>query len=196
MDNSKELQQALNELYCSVIKVMSLVNPDTVDSQMRREAIARAIDNLLLKLPNQQGNPVQQVMQQPEKQKNHVQQPVMPQPVPVPVSSPTETRYCNNPTTDDESDWVLRRASAAKKEGCFYKLNISGDTGTFEVMEISGNDLRTYISAIQTMLPEGAVKIEGETSNAKRLVTTAPGHIAKKSNYWKILDKATVRFCD
>ena len=63
-------------------------------------------------------------------------------------------------------------------------------------MEISGNDLRTYISAIQTMLPEGAVKIEGETSNAKRLVTTAPGHIAKKSNYWKILDKATVRFCD
>ncbi len=212
MDNS-ELYKALNELYCSVIKVMSLVDPGMVDEKMRHDAIARALDNFLRDFkqlsPSTPVSPSIPVSPSTPEPASTSESPLMPESVSTSESptfptipsgnvstSDVEVRYCFNPTTDVDNNWILRRASKQQRDDCFYKLTISGETGTFEIMDLEGSELDNYLAAKQNMLPEGAVGIQGDFATAKKLTTVTPGTIKKEGNSWRIVDKVIIKLSD
>lgn len=202
---NSELYKALNELYCCVIKVMSLVNPSMVDEKMRHEAITRALDNFLRDFqqmsttsePIQTPPPISDIITPKPPQIHSVSsQNTMTESISAQNIEPahsTEIKYCYSSTIGEDNDWILRRASKNQKEDWFYKLTITGDVGKFEIMDLDGDSLSFYLAGKDNMLPEGAVVVQGDITNAKKLTTIVPGTIVKKGTYWKITEKVTVK---
>lgn len=211
---------ALNNLYAATIEVMEAFQSESVDFEMRKKKIACLLENFLMGsttivdvapsqepihtvCSNENMNSVTQQNQEPNlsqevETSNQPTQPADDSYVSVvKAEGNTGIRYSVSPKKSDDN-WVFKRLSDKsqddKQDGYFYKINLEGDTGTFEFMHRDSDINKINFDEIMppkvVAVASGSVKRE----NAVEIVTIESGRLVKDGKSWRVTKPVTVQF--
>lgn len=207
--NSKQFQDALQNLTTAFFQFLDVVNPGGADREANIRYIAQSIQALAanmgaLPVVSANTHPVDSVSPQiePTATVQTVKEPVVAQTI-VPASSQNVNfpQYPNlgreQPSKIDEGVWGFKRLTEYD-ETQYFRFYIEGEDGMFDMRDISdpADWTRVYNSRNEIM-PSEVVVVEGDFSPSARLETIEKGVVhsegTRMRQYWHVIKPCRVK---
>lgn len=209
--NERQIK-ALNNLYVATVEVMNAFAPEMVTAEMRRETLARVLDNFLSGMSETRGsgveNPGLPIATDGNSGKTEGGNTVItgPSDPPVPLKSDSqitkgEERYTTVPknhgfkTLKKEED-KAEILNSDPETIFFYKFYITGDTGKYEIAPLDENQVKEFFARGSELLEGVAEVVPGseKPENTKRIQTVELGEVVKDGRTWKVVRPVKIKY--
>lgn len=202
--------KALNDLYMATVEVLNAFAPEMVTAEMRRETVARMLDNFLSGMyaggnttgGNSGGGNRPDEPKRPEPQPGPKPDPEPgPKPKPEPPQPEGEVRYAQAPVGAafkrlKDADARAEILQSDPEAVFFYKFYITDESGCFEISPLDGMQVKELIARASELL-DGVAEVvpESEKANtATRVVTVQRGEVVKNGRSWEITRPARIKY--
>lgn len=216
--NERQIR-ALNNLYAATVEVMNAFAPEMVTAEMRRETVARMLDNFLsgmndtrrdtsedTRKNNQHGEsedpmrPASEPGNDPD-EKQPIKDPNPPFEPSVEHIHDGEVRYAIGPVGGvfkrlKDADAKAELLQSDPETVFFYKFYISGERGAFEIAPLEDKQFKELVARSSELL-EGVTEVIAESEkaeNASRVITVQQGEVVKNGRAWEITQPARIKY--
>lgn len=202
--------KALNDLYMATVEVLNAFAPEMVTAEMRRETVARMLDNFLSDMyaggnttgGNSGGGNRPDEPKRPEPQPGPKPDPEPgPKPKPEPPQPEGEVRYAQAPVGAafkrlKDADARAEILQSDPEAVFFYKFYITDESGCFEIAPLDGMQVKELIARASELL-DGVAEVVPESEKADtatRVVTVQRGEVVKNGRSWEITRPARIKY--
>lgn len=202
--------KALNDLYMATVEVLNAFAPEMVTAEMRRETVARMLDNFLSGMyaggnttgGNRGGGNRPDEPKRPEPQPGPKPNPEPgPKPKPEPPQPEGEVRYAQAPVGGafkrlKDADARAEILQSDPEAVFFYKFYITDESGCFEISPLDGMQVKELIARASELL-DGVAEVVPESEKADtatRVVTVQRGEVVKNGRSWEITRPARIKY--
>ncbi len=202
--------KALNDLYMATVEVLNAFAPEMVTAEMRRETVARMLDNFLSGMNaggtimggNTGGGNRPDEPKRPEPQPGPKPDPEPgPKPKPEPPQPEGEVRYAQAPVGAafkrlKDADARAEILQSDPEAVFFYKFYITDESGCFEIAPLDGMQVKELIARASELL-DGVAEVVPESEKADtatRVVTVQRGEVVKNGRSWEITRPARIKY--
>ena len=202
--------KALNDLYMATVEVLNAFAPEMVTAEMRRETVARMLDNFLSGMyaggnttgGNSGGGNRPDEPKRPEPQPGPKPDPEPgPKPKPEPPQPEGEVRYAQAPVGGafkrlKDADARAEILQSDPEAVFFYKFYITDESGCFEISPLDGMQVKELIARASELL-DGVAEVVPESEKADtatRVVTVKRGEVVKNGRSWEITRPARIKY--
>lgn len=202
--------KALNDLYMATVEVLNAFAPEMVTAEMRRETVARMLDNFLSGMyaggnttgGNSGGGNRPDEPKRPEPQPGPKPDPEPgPKPKPEPPQPEGEVRYAQAPVGGafkrlKDADARAEILQSDPEAVFFYKFYITDESGCFEIAPLDGMQVKELIARASELL-DGVAEVVPESEKADtatRVVTVQRGEVVKNGRSWEITRPARIKY--
>lgn len=202
--------KALNDLYMATVEVLNAFAPEMVTAEMRRETVARMLDNFLSGMyaggnttgGNSGGGNRPDEPKRPEPQPGPKPDPEPgPKPKPEPPQPEGEVRYAQAPVGAafkrlKDADARAEILQSDPEAVFFYKFYITDESGCFEIAPLDGMQVKELIARASELL-DGVAEVVPESEKADtatRVVTVQRGEVVKNGRSWEITRPARIKY--
>lgn len=198
--NNFEFQQALEELYAAVLKLMRLCGKDILTDDMKCKELTARMTALMAEY-TQYTSDIQNCQSEKPASMNLSDNPIQPQQV-QPVTSSNKVFVGNRfavKAEEDGGEYLFRRTRDRIEDSDtdrYFILHIYSDnTGEFEMTDdIVGEKLQSLSDNKDFLLVNDVVKYSGSITATCRIVTKDKGQIIKKGKSWLITKPLEIEF--
>lgn len=198
--NNFEFQQALEELYAAVLKLMRLCGKDVLTDDMKCKELTARMTALMAEY-TQYTSGIQNCQSEKPASMNLSDNPIQPQQV-QPVTSSNKVFVGNRFAVKAEEgggEYLFRRTRDRIEDSDtdrYFILHIYSDnTGEFEMTDdIVGEKLQSLSDNKDFLLVNDVVKYSGSITATCRIVTKDKGQIIKKGKSWLITKPLEIEF--
>lgn len=208
--------KALNNLYMATVEVLNAFAPEMVTAEMRRETVARMLDNFLSGMNaggtitggNTGSNkPVGTKDNNPQPDKDSIKKsdndtdnyPILVNPLPPQPEG--EVRYAQAPVGAafkrlKDADARAEILQSDPETVFFYKFYITDESGCFEIAPLDGMQVKELIARASELL-DGVAEVVPESEKADtatRVVTVQRGEVVKNGRSWEITRPARIKY--
>lgn len=210
--------KALNDLYMATVEVLNAFAPEMVTAEMRRETVARMLDNFLSGMyaggnttggnsgggnrPDEPKRPEPQPGPKPDSEPGLKPDPEPgPKPKPEPPQPEGEVRYAQAPVGGafkrlKDADARAEILQSDPEAVFFYKFYITDESGCFEISPLDGMQVKELIARASELL-DGVAEVVPESEKADtatRVVTVKRGEVVKNGRSWEITRPARIKY--
>lgn len=202
--------KALNDLYMATVEVLNAFAPEMVTAEMRRETVARMLDNFLSGMNaggnntggNTGGGNRPDEPKRPEPQPGPKPDPEPgPKPKPEPPQPEGEVRYAQAPVGAafkrlKDADARAEILQSDPEAVFFYKFYITDESGCFEIAPLDGMQVKELIARASELL-DGVAEVVPESEkadSATHVVTVQRGEVVKNGRSWEITRPARIKY--
>lgn len=216
--------KALNDLYMATVEVLNAFAPEMVTAEMRRETVARMLDNFLSGMnaggnvtggnsgggnrPDETKRPDTKSGSDSDNKRDDDtgNDPILVDPVPKPElkSEPKpegEVRYAQTPIGGafkrlKDADARAEILQSDPEAVFFYKFYITDESGCFEISPLDGMQVKELIARASELL-DGVAEVVPESEKADtatRVVTVQRGEVVKNGRSWEITRPARIKY--
>lgn len=213
--------KALNDLYMATVEVLNAFAPEMVTAEMRRETVARMLDNFLSGMyaggnttggnsgggnrPDEPKGNEPQPDKDPDKKsdvEDIITDPEPPKPPIQPEPKPEgEVRYAQAPVGGafkrlKDADARAEILQSDPEAVFFYKFYITDESGCFEISPLDGMQVKELIARASELL-DGVAEVVPESEKADtatRVVTVQRGEVVKNGRSWEITRPARIKY--
>lgn len=193
--NTKQFQDALQNLSTAFIQFLNVVNPDAITREADILYISQSLRTLTSHLGHLgQTNPDSVSMKVSTPSSN-----IAPE-VPTSVQS-VSSRLPEKPNLFREQpfydkrtgNWVFDRPRPMDGDTKLFQLYTNDTEGEFEMKPISAENWMAVFESKDKILPQDVVVVEGEITPTVQSTPTARGLLRKEGNLWHVVQPCHIR---